>query len=393
VSQLALGCSPFFEPGLPEALKQVSELGRIQFLHPCSVPDVTFDLAFVAVDTPEGSDGLADTLPLLQAVQWIEESLHVSGAVIVRSTVPIGFMDQLHGRLSKSVRSRSHVGIVYNPEFMREGTALSDFLNAERVVIGASDLEHGDQVRRVYEALGRPIVVTDFRTAELIKYASNAYLAMSISFANEIADVSAAFGCNLNTVLSTLAMDSRIASAYLQPGAGFGGGCLAKDVKCLTGLMRQRGHVMPLVSSVLEVNSTRIDRAVTILTSALGGLSNRTVVVLGISFKANTDDIRNSPGLELVRVLLSHNAIVRVHDPVALSAFERTKEGHFATAVPELGAAILGADAIAIMTAWPEYEVLPAILSSSKVGVLFDGRGVLSPTTVTISGWAYRSFG
>ncbi len=389
VAMLQRGEVPIHEPGVPELLQRNAE--RLTFT--LDMEDVFRDarIAIICVDTPPTASGDAD----LSRVEAVIEALPASaeGAVLVmKSTVPVGTGNRVRSELD--ARGREDVGYVSNPEFLREGSAVADFRQPDRVVVGGDRPEDVERVARLYQDLNAPILTTDIASAEMIKLASNAFLATKISFVNEIANVCERVGADVEEVARGMGMDSRIGQSFLRPGIGYGGSCFPKDVTALKQLAGNTGYSFQLLASVIEVNELQKRRVIGKLQDRLGSLRGRRVALLGLAFKPHTDDMREASSIVLASRLIAEGASVVAFDPVAA---ERAR-GVLPDAVEIAGsmlAAVTDADAVVIVTEWPEFR---AVLSSEvhaamRGPLIVDGRNLLDPSEAVAAGFTYVPIG
>ena len=389
VAMLQRGEVPIHEPGVPELLQRNAE--RLTFT--LDMEDVFRDarIAIICVDTPPTPSGDAD----LSRVEAVIEALPASaeGAVLVmKSTVPVGTGNRVRSELD--ARGRQDVGYVSNPEFLREGSAVADFRQPDRVVVGGDRPEDVERVARLYQDLNAPILTTDIASAEMIKLASNAFLATKISFVNEIANVCERVGADVEEVARGMGMDSRIGQSFLRPGIGYGGSCFPKDVTALKQLAGNTGYSFQLLASVIEVNELQKRRVIGKLQDRLGSLRGRRVALLGLAFKPHTDDMREASSIVLASRLIAEGASVVAFDPVAA---ERAR-GVLPAAVVIAGsmlAAVTDADAVVIVTEWPEFR---AVLSSEvhaamREPLIVDGRNLLDPNEAVAAGFTYVPIG
>ena len=389
VAMLQRGEVPIHEPGVPELLQRNAE--RLTFT--LDMEDVFRDarIAIICVDTPPTASGDAD----LSRVEAVIAALPASaeGAVLVmKSTVPVGTGTRVRSELD--ARGRQDVGYVSNPEFLREGSAVADFRQPDRVVVGGDRPEDVERVARLYQDLNAPILTTDIASAEMIKLASNAFLATKISFVNEIANVCERVGADVEEVARGMGMDSRIGQSFLRPGIGYGGSCFPKDVTALKQLAGNTGYSFQLLASVIEVNELQKRRVIGKLQDRLGSLRGRRVALLGLAFKPHTDDMREASSIVLASRLIAEGASVVAFDPVAA---ERAR-GVLPEAVEIAGsmlAAVTDADAVVIVTEWPEFR---AVLSSEvhaamRGPLIVDGRNLLDPSEAVAAGFTYVPIG
>jgi UDPglucose 6-dehydrogenase len=386
IDSLSRGEVPIYEPGLSEMLTRNSE--RLHYTVDMGdlLPNVR--LLFCCVDTPPSYSGDAD----LSRVNTVVEEVGGSAdhALVMKSTVPVG--------TGRSIRRTADGGIGYvsNPEFLKEGSAVNDFMNPDRVVVGfeGSDDAFGDRVAALYEPLDAPVVRTDVASAEMIKLASNAFLATKISFINEIANVSEELGANVDEVARGMGLDARIGPQFLRAGLGYGGSCFPKDVSALKQLAGNTGYHFQLLTSVIEVNELQKRRAIGKLQKHLGSLVGKEIALLGVAFKPNTDDIREATSLVLAGRLQSEGAHVRVYDPIA-SGRASTLLGGARVADSALDA-IDGADAVVLVTEWPEFRELDwkrDVKHRLRSPLVVDGRNFLDRELLTRAGYTYEGVG
>ncbi len=319
IERLKQGILPIYEPGLEEMVARNVHAGRLHFTTSYSEGLDNCDFIFIAVNTPTGSSqGGADMRYVESAARGIAQELDHQALIINKSTVPVGSGDVVSRIIRKNLkRPEVHFAVISNPEFLREGSAVQDFQNPDRVVLGSSDQEAARKVATLYLPLRAPIVITDLYTAEMIKYASNAFLATKISFINEIAQICERLGADVKEVAAGMGYDKRIGRAFLDAGLGFGGSCFPKDVRALTHMADEAGLHPQLLRAVMDINHDQRRLVVTKLTSILGTVRGCTVGILGIAFKPNTDDMREAASVDIIRWITNQGATVRVYDPVA----------------------------------------------------------------------------
>ena len=384
IDALGRGEVPIYEPGLAEMLERNAE--RLHYTTDMADVLPQAELLFCCVDTPPSYSGDADLSRVNRVVQEVGDS--TAHALVMKSTVPVGT-----GR--SILRDANGIGYVSNPEFLKEGTAVADFMNPDRVVVGADDTGDGfgDRVAALYEPLGAPVVRTDVASAEMIKLASNAFLATKISFINEIANVSEELGANVDEVARGMGLDERIGHQFLRAGLGYGGSCFPKDVTALKQLAGNTGYHFQLLTAVIEVNELQKRRAIGKLQKHLGSLVGREIALLGVAFKPNTDDIREATSLVLAGRLQSEGAHVRVYDPIA-SGRAADLLGSATIAESALDA-VDGADAIVLVTEWPEFRELDweAIKRRVREPLVVDGRNFLDRELLTRAGFTYEGVG
>jgi UDPglucose 6-dehydrogenase len=383
----------FFEPGLQEVVERNGRAGRLTFTtsYDEAIPDAEY--AFIAVATPEGEGGGADVSAVESAAASIARAMNGPLVIVNKSTVPIGTGDMVT-KTVKAHNGQFQVDVVSNPEFMREGSALRDFMEPDRVVIGAHSSDAANLVAKLYEPLGATILITpNIYTAEMVKYASNAFLAARISFINEIARICERVDADVKVVAEGMGLDKRIGPHFLDAGIGFGGSCFPKDVKALAAIGEQYDYHPELLHAVIDINRDQRTLAVEKLRECLGTLRNQVVGLLGLAFKPNTDDLREAPSLDIARLLLSKGAVVRAYDPAALEKAMAIlpeveyRRNAYATA--------RGADAIVIVTEWNEFRQIDLVRmkKSMRRPVVVDGRNIYDPGTMRELGFVYRGIG
>jgi len=355
ISKLLKGIMPIYEPGLQEIVERNVKAGRLIFTTDYVKAVKDAEIAFIAVGTPSGVDGEADLQYVRQAAESIADLVDSKIIVVNKSTVPVGTGDWVAEVIQKRRNGRPlDLNVVSNPEFLREGSAINDFMQSDRVVLGSENRTAAEKVAELYAPLRCPVLITDLRTAEMIKYASNAFLATRISFINEIANVCEELGADVKVVAQGMGLDKRIGSAFLDAGLGWGGSCFPKDVKALAHMAVLHGTHPQLLQAVMEINRNQRRRLVYKLRKALGGLNDRTIGVLGISFKPNTDDIREAPALEVIHLLENEGAKIKAYDPQAMEnaaqILQKVKLCDNPYQVAE------GSDALILITEWNEFK-------------------------------------
>lgn len=395
VDRLNRGESPIFEAGLPEMLQRNLAAGRLRFTTEYDRAVPTSDIVFLCTGTPSLSDGEADLRQVRAASMSIGTHLQPGSSTIIvnKSTMPVGAAELVAGIVAEHAPATAGFAVVSNPEFLREGRVLEDILHPDRIVLGSDDADAMAAVAALYEPFGAPILRTDHRSAELIKYAANAFLATKISFINDIARLCERLGADVTVVAEGIGADERIGSRFLRAGIGFGGSCFPKDVGALTRMAEGAGLHPGLLRSVLEINRDAQRRFVARADTLLGGLDGRTVCVWGLAFKEDTDDLRESPAVAVVEMLMERGASVRAHDPAALANAAPRLPG--VTLCEDRYEAARGADAVLICTPWPEYrETDFARLAGLMHGnILMDGRNMLDAAEVASANLHYEGIG
>jgi UDPglucose 6-dehydrogenase len=388
IAELKAGHVPIFEPGLSELLAANRE--RIRYT--LDIADV-FDaarIAFVCVPTPPTHSGDADLTAVWRVLGELPE-LEERAIVVMKSTVPVGTGEKV--RLELDAHGLAHVGYVSNPEFLAESTAIRDFTSPDRIVVGAFDEADGDAVAALYEPIDAPVVRADVASAEMVKLASNAFLATKISFINEIANVCEETSADVALVAEGMGLDRRIGSLFLRPGIGYSGSCLPKDVTALKQLAGNSGYHFQLLTAVIEVNELQKRRVVGKLAKHLGSLRGKTIALLGLAFKPLTNDMRDAPSLILAPRLLAEGAVVRGWDPVALEEARQVLGG--VELSETLVEALTDADAAVIVTEWDELNGLltPELRNAMRTPLIVDGRNLLDPGEARAAGFVYEAIG
>ena len=390
IASLNDGKCPIFEESLEELLQQCIEESRIRFISNNCDAVKDSDYVFLCLPTPEGELGEADMQFVLSVIDEVRTHLRSGAIVITKSTVPIGASADVFKRIG-----RDDVSYVSNPEFLREGTAVQDFLDPDRIVIGSTSDEAASRVGMLYSRISAPIVYTDPISAETIKYASNSFLATKLSFINGLASVCEVVGADADEVLRGMGMDTRIGESYLRPGPGWGGSCFPKDTKALLMTSDVRGFDFGLLRSVIDANSRHIDRISQRLYSMLDKESDDLcIALLGLAFKAGTDDLRDSPAVEIARRLHRFGISVRAFDP-AISDLSRWGLAEEIRVCGSASEAVQGASVVAVLTEWQEFQQIdPSSLGQlMKHKVVFDGRLLLARRDWESAGFTYVGVG
>jgi len=394
IAALQAGKMPIYEPGLSELAQRNIAAGRMHFTTCYAEGLEEAEFVFVCVGTPSGVDGEADLKYVRAAAQTIAETMRHPLIIINKSTVPVGTGDWTEEIISSKQPKPIDFAVVSCPEFLREGAAIADFMQPDRTVLGSSDAGAAQQVAELYAQLRAPVVITDIRTAEMIKYASNAFLATRISFINEISIICERLGADVSEVARGMGYDKRIGPHFLQAGIGFGGSCFPKDVQALANMAQTHGMHPQLLNAVMEINTFQRRQIPLKAREMLGGsLSGKTLAILGLAFKENTDDIRESPSLTIARALLNQGALVKAYDPVAMANASRE--------LPDIAmcdspySAAEDSDALLVLTPWNEFKQLNMhrIQQSMRRPVLIDGRNMYQPQELRDIGFDYRGVG
>ncbi len=397
IDALLRGEIPIYEPGLKDVVVRNVDGERLHFTTDLSPAVRDADVVFIAVGTPPQEDGGSDLRYMFGAARDIAKHLTDYTVVVQKSTAPVGTAREVGRIIAAEKPKGAECDVVSNPEFLREGSAVGDFMRPDRVVVGAETERSRQLMKQVYRPLyllETPMVWTSLESAEMIKYASNAFLATKISFINEIARICELTGANIDDVARGMGYDGRIGKKFLHAGIGYGGSCLPKDVASLVHVARSHGFDAPLVSAAHAINHALVERAMEKLARATGGLEGKVVALLGLAFKPNTDDLREAPALRLVHELLKAGARVKVFDPVAMDNFRKQVK-----APVEYGKSAYetsnGADAVVLVTEWNEFRELDfeRLKKHMRGNVFIDCRNVCSPSRVEGEGFVYDSFG
>ena len=396
VEALSQGKVPIYEPGLDTLVQKNMDEGRLRFSTDLPPAIEEAQAIFIAVGTPPRSDGSADLVFVREVAASISRHLNGYKVIVTKSTVPIGTGKMIETIVRDGAGGQHPFAVVSNPEFLREGSAIEDFMHPDRVVIGSRDQRAIDMMLDVYSPLVAadvPFVITDVESAELIKYASNGFLATKISFINEVAELCEALGANVEVVSRGMGLDSRIGPRFLAPGPGFGGSCFPKDTRAVAQIARDQGLVFRIIEAVLDVNEATKARMVTKIERALGTIAGRTIAVLGLSFKPNTDDIRESPALPIVQGLLDRGATVRAFDPEAMPACRPLFPAvRFCDNAYE---AARGSDALVICTEWNQFRKLELdrLHALLRRPLVVDLRNLYAPEKMAAAKFEYISVG
>jgi UDPglucose 6-dehydrogenase len=394
VNNLKNNIMPIYEPGLEQLVKQNVQAGRLFFTLDYEEALKEAEYAFIAVGTPSGNDGEADLQYVRNAAEKIADLVEHPILVINKSTVPVGTGDWVAEVIHKRRAGKPlEFSVVSNPEFLREGSAINDFMNPDRVVLGSEDREAANKVASLYQPLRCTIMVTDLRTAEMIKYASNAFLATRISFINEIGNMCEELGADVKEVALGMGYDKRIGHAFLDAGLGWGGSCFPKDVKALEHMAVLHGTQPQMLQAVMEINRNQRRRAIMKLRKALRSLNDKTIGILGISFKPNTDDIRDAAAIEIIHLLQNEGAHIRAYDPQAMENAAKTLKNIVLCENPYQVAE--KADALVLATEWNEFKQLDfvKIKGLMKQPVILDGRNLWDAKTMKDFGFNYMGVG
>ncbi|MDQ3584447.1 MAG: UDP-glucose/GDP-mannose dehydrogenase family protein [Acidobacteriota bacterium] len=396
ITRLSEGQLPIYEPGLDQIVNKNVQAGRLKFTTDLHAAVEESLVIFLAVGTPPREDGAADLRYVEDAARSIAEAMNGYKVIVTKSTVPVGTGEHLRRFITEHQQKRHNFGIVSNPEFLREGAAIDDFIRPDRIVIGCRDEEAIAIMRDLYRPLyliETPFVVTSVEAAELTKYAANAFLATKISFINEIANLCDKIGCDVHDVARAIGMDNRIGRKFLHPGPGYGGSCFPKDTSALVSVAREFNSSSQIVEAVIEVNRRQRQLMVPKIEQLAGGVQGKTIAVLGLSFKPETDDMRDAPSVDIIRALVEKGATVRAYDPVAMEAARQP--------LPDIDyaqdeyEAVEGADVLVFMTEWNQFRALnmKRIHELMRAPRIADLRNIYEPEAMRELGFDYVGVG
>lgn len=394
IKNLKDGIMPIYEPGLEQLVKQNVIANRLVFTTDYKQALKDAEYAFIAVGTPSGNDGEADLRYVRSVAEAIADTVADEILVINKSTVPVGTGDWVADVITRRRDGKAlKFSVVSNPEFLREGSAINDFMNPDRVVLGSEDREAANRVAQLYQPLRCTIMTTDLRTAEMIKYASNAFLATKISFVNEIGNICEELGADVKEVSRGMGLDKRIGNAFLDAGLGWGGSCFPKDVKALEHMAVLNGSHPQLLQAVMEINRNQRRRAIMKIRKVLKNLNEKTIGVLGISFKPNTDDIRDAAAIEIIHLLQNEGAHIRAYDPQAMENASKVLKNVTLCENPYQVAE--KADALILATEWNEFKQLDFAKLKSLMAhpIILDGRNLWDSNQLRELGFTYLGIG
>ena len=393
IEGLKRGEMPIYEPGLKELVDRNVHAGRLSFTTSYEEGLEGTEFVFIAVGTPSGVDGEADLRYVATAAESIARTMPAPLIIVNKSTVPVGTGDWVADIVRENQSVPIPFSVISCPEFLREGSAISDFMQPYRTVLGSLDPEEAEKVAQLHLPLRAPIMITDLRTAEMIKYTSNAFLATKISFINEIANICEALGADVKEVAIGMGYDKRIGPLFLDAGLGYGGSCFPKDVKALAYMAAHKGRHPQLLYAVMDINSDRRLMSVDRVKEMVGDLKGKIVGLLGLSFKPNTDDMRDSPSIDIANALLAAEARVRAYDPVATVIASSILPG--VEMFSDVYTMAQDCDAIIVVTEWNEFKNLDLehICQIMRQPVIVDGRNIYDPEKMKQLGFRYRGFG
>ena len=393
IRTLQTGGVPIYEPGLEELVKRNVADGRLTFTTSTKEGVDKSDIIFIAVPTPPLPDGAVDLSFIEGVARDIAGVMTDYKIVVDKSTVPVKTGEKVAETIKRYCKAKVEFDVVSNPEFLREGFAVEDFMRPDRVVIGVSSQRPVQAIKEVFAPYRAPIIITDINSAELIKHAANSFLALKISYVNAISVICEATGANVQEVANGIGMDARIGRRFLDAGLGFGGSCFPKDLSAFIKISEQLGYDFRLLKEVQRINADQMERFVKKIAETLWVLKEKRIGVLGLAFKQNTDDVRMSPAIELCHRLQKDGALLRVHDPKAM---EKAKAVLLdATFVADMNAVADGCDALVVATEWPEFKKLDLERARKAMThpILFDGRNLFDPKEMEQLGFIYKSIG
>lgn len=395
VSLLNSGTSPIYEPGLDKLLNKNLFLNNLRFTNNYQEGLENVEVVYIAIGTPQKKDGNVDLTFILKASREIAINLNNSAIIVVKSTVPVGTNELIREIIIKHTSPNIQVDVVSNPEFLREGNAIYDTFNADRIVIGSSDKHSESIVEEIYKPFNIPIFKTDIRSAEMIKYASNTFLATKISFINEISTICEKVGANVDDVACGIGKDERIGNSFLHAGIGYGGSCFPKDTSALIKIAADSGYEFKILKSVIEVNDQQKNKLISMLKNRIKNIAGRKIAILGLSFKPNTDDMRESPAIPIINYLINEGAEITAYDPVAINNAKKLLPSNI-TYTEFIEDCLLNAHAALILTDWQEIcsqTTLKLATNLMSNPIIFDGRNCFDLQTIKNNKLEYYSIG
>jgi UDPglucose 6-dehydrogenase len=393
VKVLQAGGIPIYEPGLEELVKRNTAAGRLSFTTSTAEGVGQSEVVFIAVPTPPQPDGAVDLSFIEKVARDIAAAMTSYKIVVDKSTVPVKTGDKVAETIKRYCKAQVEFDVVSNPEFLREGFAVEDLMKPDRIVIGVRSQRPVASMRELYAPFKAPVIVTDINSAELIKHASNSFLALKISYINAISVLCEAAGANVQEVAAGMGMDDRIGSRFLNPSLGFGGSCFPKDLSAFIKIAEQVGYDFGLLKEVQKINTEQMNRFLKKIVDTLWVLKDKKIGVLGLAFKQNTDDVRMSPAIELCQRLQKEGAVLRVHDPKAMEKAKALLKD--VTYVDDMNEVAEGCDALVVATEWEEFRKLDLdrVRKSLTHPILFDGRNLFDPALMEKLGFIYKSIG
>ncbi len=393
VEMLKRGGIPIYEPGLEELVKKNVAAGRLSFTNSTAEGVEKSDVIFIAVPTPPQPDGSVDLSYIERVARDIAGAMTSYKIIVDKSTVPVKTGDKVAETISRYCKTKVEFDVLSNPEFLREGFAVDDLMKPDRIVVGVRSQRPVAAMKEVYAPFNAPIIITDINSAELIKHASNSFLALKISYINAVAILCEAAGANVQEVAIGMGLDDRIGRRFLNAGIGFGGSCFPKDLSAFIKISEQVGYDFRLLKEVQNINAEQMERFIKKITETLWVLKDKKIAVLGLAFKQNTDDVRSSPAIDLCQRMLKEGATLRVHDPKAMDKARAVLPN--VTFVDDMNDVAQGCDAIVVATEWDEFKKLDLERSRKALSapIMFDGRNLFDPQEMEKLGWIYKSIG
>ena len=393
VAMLKAGGIPIYEPGLEELVQKNVAEGRLSFTSNITEGVEKSDVIFIAVPTPPQADGSVDLSFIEGVAREIAGAMTSYKIIVDKSTVPVKTGEKVAETIKRYCKAKVDFDVVSNPEFLREGFAVQDLMKPDRVVVGTRSQRPVPAMKQVYEPFKAPIIVTDINSAELIKHAANSFLALKISYINAVSIICEASGANVQEVANGMGMDVRIGRPFLDASLGFGGSCFPKDLSAFIKISDQLGYNFALLKEVQRINAFQMERFVKKISDTLWVLKDKTIGVLGLAFKQNTDDVRTSPAIDLCQRLQKEGAVLRVHDPKAMDKARALLEN--VTYVADMNEVSAGCDALVIATEWPVFKKLDLDRARKELThpIIFDGRNLFDPAEMERLGFIYKSIG
>ncbi|MDP8248353.1 MAG: UDP-glucose/GDP-mannose dehydrogenase family protein [Candidatus Tritonobacter lacicola] len=393
IKQLKEGVIPIYEPGLDEIIHRNVEQGRISFTTSIEEGVKKSDIIFIAVSTPPKPNGQADLSSVANVAQQVAYSMDSYKVIVDKSTVPVKTGEKVAETIKRYNKHNIDFDVVSNPEFLREGSAVMDFMHPDRIVIGVTSQRAAKIMTELYEPLGAQIMITNIKSAEIIKHASNSFLAMKISFANELASVCELAGADIEEVVAGMGSDSRIGRAFLNAGIGYGGSCFPKDVSAFIRIAEDLGHDFHILKEVERINREQRERFIKKIEDTLWVVKDKQIGILGLAFKPNTDDMRSAPSIDIINHLQAEGASIRAYDPEAMKVAEKLLEDVMFCKDPYEVAD--GSDALVICTEWDEFKNidLERIRKLLTHPIIIDGRNIFVPGDMDRNGFLYKSIG
>ena len=393
VEMLKRGGIPIYEPGLEDLVQKNVAAGRLSFTNSTTEGVEKSDIIFIAVPTPPQPDGSVDMSFIEKVAREIASAMTSYKIIVDKSTVPVRTGDKVAETIKRYCKAKVEFDVISNPEFLREGFAVEDLMKPDRVVVGVRSQRPVPAMKEVYEPFKAPIIITDINSAELIKHASNSFLALKISYINAVSVICEATGANVQQVANGMGLDERIGRRFLNASLGFGGSCFPKDLSAFVKISEQVGYDFRLLKEVQRINAEQMERFVKKITETLWVLKDKTIGVLGLAFKQNTDDVRSSPAIDLCQRLLKEGAALRVYDPKAMDKAKALLPG--VTYVADMNDVAQDCDALVVATEWDEFKQLDLDRARKALSapIMFDGRNLFDPEEMEKLGWIYKSIG